>query len=150
MSREEALIGQMKESSLHRELKLLYQQRVGGETECPVDGYVVDLRCDDLIYEIQTGSFSHLRRKLTNLLPEVSVRVVYPLVREKQVTLCDEQGSVIRSRRSPAHRQEAFAAGELMRIPDLILHPNFSLDLIGVSIEEIRVADGRGSWRRKG
>ena len=37
-----------------------------------------------------------------------------------------------------------------MRIPDLILHPNFSLDLIDVSIEEIRVADGKGSWRRKG
>ena len=150
MSRTAGTIGQMKESSLHRDLKELYQRRTGGETEVLVDGYIVDLKCDDMIVEIQTGNFSRLHKKLMLLLVEHQVRVVYPLVREKQVILYDEQGAVIRSRRSPAHRQEAFAAGELMRIPDLVMHPNFSLDLISVSIEEIRAADGKGSWRRKG
>lgn len=150
MSRADGTIGQMKESSLHRDLKALYQQRIGGEMEVLVDGYIVDLRSDDMIIEIQTGNFSRLRKKLMHLLVEYKVRVVFPLLRDTQILLCDEQGRVVRTRRSPVHRQVPYAATELMRIPDLVMHPNFSLDLIGVSIEEIRVADGRGSWRRKG
>ncbi|MBN2860685.1 MAG: hypothetical protein JXK93_10525 [Sphaerochaetaceae bacterium] len=150
MSTTKGAIGQMKESGLHRDLKELYQKRMGGETEVLVDGYIVDLRSEHMICEIQTGNFSRLHRKLMNLLPEYPVRVVYPLVRDKLVIVCDGQGHTIRNRRSPVHREIAFAATELMRIPDLVMHPNFSLDLISVSIEEIRVDDGKGSWRRNG
>ena len=77
MSRTAGTIGQMKESSLHRDLKELYQRRTGGETEVLVDGYIVDLKCDDMIVEIQTGNFSRLHKKLMLLLVEHQVRVVY-------------------------------------------------------------------------
>ena len=39
---------------------------------------------------------------------------------------------------------------ELMRIPNVMGSPNFTLEVLLVEVEELRCADGRGSWRRKG
>jgi hypothetical protein len=35
-------------------------------------------------------------------------------------------------------------------IPELINHPRFTLHVLWVQVEEVRCADGRGSWRRGG
>jgi hypothetical protein len=39
---------------------------------------------------------------------------------------------------------------ELVSIPDLINHAHFSLEAVMIQEEEVRRADGRGSWRRRG
>jgi hypothetical protein len=39
---------------------------------------------------------------------------------------------------------------ELVSFPDLIAHPNLTLDVVLTREEEIRCDDGRGSWRRGG
>jgi hypothetical protein len=39
---------------------------------------------------------------------------------------------------------------ELVRIPHLINHPNLTLEVLLIREEEIRHADGKGSWRRRG
>jgi hypothetical protein len=35
-------------------------------------------------------------------------------------------------------------------MPHLVVHPNFQIEVLLVREEEIRLADGKGSWRRKG
>ncbi len=145
------MIGEMKESSLHSMLKEYYRERDGGETESSVEGYVVDLLCDDHIVEIQTGNFSHINNKLLKLLDSNKVTLVYPLVRRKELLLLDESESeLIRRRKSPLRGQPAHAAKELIRIPQLPSHPRFTFELLLVSVEEWRCDDGKGSWRRKG
>ena len=37
-----------------------------------------------------------------------------------------------------------------MPIPNVMGSPNFTLEVLLVKVEELRCADGRGSWRRKG
>jgi hypothetical protein len=38
----------------------------------------------------------------------------------------------------------------MLRIPEFINHPNFTLEVLKVKIEEFRCDDGKGSWHRKG
>jgi hypothetical protein len=53
------------EKSLHAALKKWYTQP-GDQLEIRVDGYIIDLVRGDLLVEVQTGSFSPLKRKLFN------------------------------------------------------------------------------------
>jgi len=39
---------------------------------------------------------------------------------------------------------------ELVRVPELIKEVNFSLEVLLIDEEEIRIDDGRGNWRRRG
>ena len=58
--------------------------------------------------------------------------------------------NVLYKRRSPKKGELIDIADEIIHIPGLITHPNFSLEVVLTKEEEIRSADGRGSWRRKG
>lgn len=145
------MIGELRESSLHEELKERYRTELGGQTEASVDGFFVDLCTDSEIVEIQTGNFSNIGKKLTKLLNCYPVRLVHPQVRRKELMLYDGSGeTLVRRRKSPLKGIPAHAAKELMRIPHVISHPGFTFELLMVSVEEKRADDGKGSWRRKG
>ena len=61
-------IGTLNEGPLHQALKALYLTGKG-EEEVPVGSYVADVRAEDeVIYEIQTGGFAPLKRKLATLV----------------------------------------------------------------------------------
>jgi len=53
-------------------------------------------------------------------------------------------------RKSPKKGNLFHLFEELVSIPDLIRHPNFSLEVLLIQEEEVRCDDGTGSWRRKG
>ena len=143
-------IGLINESNLHSALKLEY---AGTNTvhESIVDGYIVDVVQNDTIIEIQTGSFTKIRPKISSLLPRHSVKLVYPIAVEKTIVVYDaNKENVLYKRRSPKKGDLIDIADEIIHITDLIVHPNFSLEVIFTTEEEIRSADGKGSWRRKG
>ncbi len=56
-------IGLLNEKPLHASLKEWYAQP-GDQFEVPVDGFVIDIVRDDLLLEIQTGSFASIKSKL--------------------------------------------------------------------------------------
>jgi len=61
-------IGTLNEGRLHQALKALYVDE-SGEAEISVGDYVADVRgADNVLYEIQTGSFTPLKKKLATLL----------------------------------------------------------------------------------
>jgi hypothetical protein len=141
-------IGTLGEKSLHAALKQWYA-RPGDRFEVPVGGYHIDILRGNLLIEIQTRGFSSAKRKLYDLVDAYRVKLVHPIPVERWLVDLDASGiQQLSRRRSPKRGQAAHIFLELVRIPDLIMHPNFSLDVLLVHDEEIRHDDGKGSWRR--
>jgi hypothetical protein len=142
-------IGTLKENSLHADLKAWYAQP-GDQLESKVDGYVIDLVRGDLLVEVQTANFSAIKRKLMKLLDHHPVRLVYPIPSEKWILRLAADGvTVLGRRKSPKRGQICDIFYEFVRIPKLLQHPNFSLEVIFIHEEVVWRDDGRGSWRRK-
>jgi hypothetical protein len=57
---------------------------------------------------------------------------------------------VISRRKSPKRGSSYDVFDELVSFPELLLHPNFTIEVVLVREEELRCDDGRGSWRRNG
>jgi hypothetical protein len=143
-------IGTLKERSLHASLKQLYMSGDAIE-EVEVDGYVIDVVRDRLLIEVQTTNFSKIKPKLFALMKNHPVRLVYPIPSEKWVIRESPDGTTeIGRRRSPKRRGHEDVFDELIRIPNFIVHNNFSLEVILIKEEEIRRKDGNGSWKRRG
>lgn len=140
----------MQESSLHAALKDHYT-RQGDLQEVPVGGYLIDVVSGDTLIEIQTGNFTHLKAKLASLLEAHPVLLVHPIAVEKWIVRLPAEGDTPLDRRKSPRRgrlEDLFL--ELVRIPHLVNHPNFALEVVLIQEEEIRRDDGRGSWRRRG
>ncbi len=143
-------IGTLQETSLHASLKEWCAQ---GEDrlEVNVDGFVVDIVRGNLLIEIQTGNFSSLKSKLNDLLKRHRLRLVYPIAQEKWIVRLDaDTKTEIQRRKSPKRGSWIHLFPELVRIPNLISNPNFSLEILLTQEEELWINDGQGSWRRKG
>lgn len=141
-------IGQLQEKSLHAALKALYA-RPGDLLETKVDGYIIDVVRDDTLIEIQTRQFSALKTKLAHLLETHRVRLVHPIAQVRWVVRVNEDGEIVSRRKSPRRGTVDLLFRELIRFPELIAHPNFSIEIVFTHEEEIWHNDGRGSWRRK-
>lgn len=145
-------IGQLNEKPLHAVLKAACAQP-GDRFEVPVDGYVIDIVRDDLLVEIQTANFAAIKTKLAKLLREHRLRLIYPIAREKWILkLPQGNGDTASRRKSPKKGRLEDLFWELVRIPHLMAHPNFSLEVLLVQEEEVRRYDGKGKrhWRKKG
>lgn len=143
-------IGTLKEKSLHAELKN-WLKLPGDKIESPVDGYIIDIVRGDLLIEIQTQNFSAIRKKLEKLLINHRVRLIYPIVQNKWIIGLDRNGDQITKRRlSPKHNSYVNIFEELVRIPNIMLNSNLVIEALIVNVEETRLNDGKGSWKRKG
>ena len=143
-------IGVRNEKSLHAALKQWYA-RPSDQVEVKVDGFVVDIVRGDVFIEIQTRNLSAIRRKLHALLDHHPVRLVYPIAQEKWIVRKTGSGKKILGRRkSPKVGRLSDIFAELVGVPDLINHASLMLEIVLIREEEIRHADGRGSWRRRG
>ena len=143
-------IGLLNEKPLHASLKQWYA-RPGDRFEVPVDGFVIDIVRDDLLIEIQTRNFSSLKAKLNKLAHSHPVRLVYPIVQEKWIvrSTTADGGRPVR-RKSPKRGRWDDVFWELVSIPQLLSNPNFSLEVLMISGEELRRYEGKRARRRKG
>jgi hypothetical protein len=148
--REPKSIGVENESGLHRALKFRYAG-IQGETEAPVGTYVADgVKDDGEIIEVQTGSFGPLKAKVRELARRGPVRIVHPVIVNKYIDLFDGEGKKLHRRKSPRKGSEWDLFKALLYAPELPLIPELCIELALVDVLEKRVADGGGSWRRKG
>ena len=141
-------IGTLSERSLHASLKA-WLAVPGDEIEKQVDGYHIDIVRGPLLIEIQTRNFSAIKRKLSSLLEDHQVKLVHPIASAKWIQRVDKDGRKVSRRKSPRRGRVEHLFQEMIRIPALANHPNFSLDVILMQEEEIWIDDGKGSWRRK-
>jgi hypothetical protein len=147
-SRQNNGIGVRQESSLHAAVKS-WCAGPGDGFEVAVDGYQIDLICGDQLVEVQTGNFTALRPKLGRLLANHPVRLVYPVAQEKWICRVNAADRPVSRRKSPKRGRVEELFSELVRIPRLVTHPNFSLEVLLVTMDEIWRDDGQGSWRRR-
>ena len=144
-------IGVLKEKPLHAILKWWLDDNPAHH-EIPLPcGKVADIFDGTAVTEVQTGSFSPLRKKLEVLLPDYPVTVVHPVVRRKYLSWIDpDTGETTPARRSP--RVGSFTDGgkELIYLLPLLSHPNLTVRLVLMDAEEQRLADGWGSGGKRG
>jgi hypothetical protein len=100
--------------------------------------------------EVQTGSFGPLKKKIPRLLLQGPVRIVHPIILRKTIETRDDRGAVLRRRLSPKKGTAWDLFDALIHAPELPLLPGLSVELALVDALEIRVLDGKGSWRRRG
>jgi hypothetical protein len=141
-------IGSLNEKPLHAALKEWYRHD-GDLVEVPVDGFVADLVRDGALIEVQTRSFSSMRRKLDRLLDEHPIRLVHPIPAVKWIVKLDPDGSETSRRRSPKRGIPVDVCSELVSFPALLDHPNLTLEVLLTEEDEVWRPDDRG-WRRRG
>lgn len=143
-------IGQLNEGSLHAALKRHYAG-AGDTFEVPFGRFVVDLvkrpgTANELLVEIQTGSFGAMGKKLDHLLGEHRLLLVHPIaVRTRLERRADDKK--VTARRSPKRGSIYSLFDELVSIPTLLDHPNLSLEV--VLFDEIRKQIHDPSLRRR-
>jgi hypothetical protein len=131
-------IGTLRETGLHASLKAWYA-RPGDAMETAVDGYVVDLLRADTVIEIQTGHFSDIEPKLLALLARRPVRLVHPIALERwYVQVGPDHLTTLNRRKSPKRGGVAQVFSQLVSFPELLRHPNFSLEVLLIREEELR------------
>jgi len=139
----------MNEYTLHSAIKQWYSLP-GDLFEVNIGGFVVDVVQGSLLVEIQTKNFSAAKRKLQRLVGDHKVRLVYPIAKQKWIVRVAQSGEPLSRRKSPKKGRLVDLFHELVRLPDLIEHRNFSLEVLMIEEGEVRCNDGRGSWRRRG
>ena len=136
------------ETSLHRQLKEIYADE-GAQIEVPLGDYRIDVISDSVLIEIQHGSLSAIRDKIQDLTREHLVLVVKPIVARKKLVRQDEKGGKVLSRRTSPKRQTILSLfEELVYFTRAFPHPNLTLEVPLVHVEEWRFP-GHGRRRRK-
>ncbi|MCW5873661.1 MAG: hypothetical protein KIS88_03340 [Anaerolineales bacterium] len=141
-------IGTLTEQSLHAELKR-WLAKPGDAMEQRVDGYQIDIVRGKTLIEIQTANFGALKTKLGRLLEKHKVVLVHPIALNKWIVRQNKRGKQLSRRKSPKHGRIENLFDELLYIPHLAAHPNFSCMAVFTHQEEVWQDDGHGSWRRK-
>ena len=142
-------IGTIGEKSLHKILKSYYEPRVEYH-EIPFMGFVLDVKNEEGIIEVQTGSFTPLYPKLKKLLPYSEITVICPIIAEKRLIWFDkETGELTEPKRSPKKGRYSDALSEISKISDLLFDKNLTVRLVLLSADEYKYLDGYGKDRKK-
>jgi len=136
------------ETSLHRALKERYADGVDGRREVVIEGFRIDA-IDDAgrLVEIQSGALGPLRGKLRRLLPRHRLLIVKPVVLKRRVirrSRCD--GPVVSARCSPKQGALVDVFDDLMGVVRVFPHSNLDIEVLEVTIDEVRVP--RRRWPR--
>jgi hypothetical protein len=143
-------IGTRRETSLHRELKYSYAGQEG-ECEAEVGGFVADgINAAGEYFEVQIGSFGPLKQKAHTIASLGKLRIVYPIIVTKYIEVYDAKGRRQYRRKSPKKGNLWDLFDVLVYAPELPLIRNLSIELPLIDAVELRVQDGKGSWRRRG
>jgi hypothetical protein len=127
------------ESTLHRELKLLYGGSIE-DVEVQVDGFRIDAVVDGKLFEIQQASLGAIREKVRNLLERHHVVVVKPLAsRKRLIRRAKANGPVISSRYSPRRESVFNLFEELVYFVDVFPHKRLTLEVLLTEQEEHRI-----------
>jgi hypothetical protein len=129
------------ETSLHRSLKEQYATGGDRRPEVVIRGFRVDA-VDDAgrLIEVQSGPLGPLRGKLDRLLLEHRIRIVKPVpLRRRIVRRTTPDGPDLSSRCSPRRGVLLDVFDDLIGVVRVFPHANLELQILGVTIDEVRV-----------
>lgn len=129
------------ETSLHRALKEHYAAGGSGRPEVVIGGFRIDA-VDDAgrLVEVQSGPLGPLRGKLRRLLPDHRVRIVKPVVLGRRIVRrARPDGPDLSRRSSPKRGALHDVFDDLVGIVRVFPHANLDIEILGVTIEEVRL-----------
>lgn len=148
--REKNIIGRLMEKPLHAILKNYICSDISKQ-EVKIGSYYADVFDDNRIFEIQTGNFNVLRKKLEYFLKEYKVTIIYPISAKNRICWINpDTGETGKGRVSPKKGNPFYIFPELYKIKSFLKHPNLSFKIILLNTEEYRILDGYGEDRKKG
>ncbi len=129
------------EMNLHRALKERYATGRDGRSEVVIEGFRVDtIDYVGRLIEVQSGPLGPLRGKLQRLLPHHRMRIVKPIVMSRRVVRRSRRdGPDLSARRSPKRGALYDFFDDLVGVVRLFPHPNLEIEILGVTIDEVRV-----------
>ena len=137
------------ETSLHKQLKQMYAADES-QIEQKVGRFFIDAVRGEELIEVQFSSLSAINSKIRTLVNEHKVRVVKPLVIEKQLVRCASKGgSELSRRRSPKRGQILDIFDELIYFTRVFPHKNLVLEVPLIRIEEWSYPTPKSKKRRR-
>jgi hypothetical protein len=143
-------IGTLREKTVHAVVKEYLEPRREYQ-EIKVGSFFADIYNEKGIFEIQTRNFRNLRKKLDYFLKVEPVTIVYPVPYIKQVRWLDEEtGELSAGRKSPKKGSPALILYELYQIKEYLLHPNLSILILLMNMEETKLLNGWSYDKKRG
>lgn len=143
-------IGSLKEKYMHRILKTF----ICSDTDCHEVGqgnYVADVLVEDTVYEIQTGGYYPLKKKLNYYLTAGDKRVVIvtPVIRRKRLIWIDpENGEATAGRYATAPMAWVGILRQLYWLSSDLDFDRIRFWFPVVTVDEYRKLDGRGKDKK--
>ena len=116
-------------------------------------GYIADVYKDGEIFEIQTGSFYPLKKKIEFYLKntDFKITVIHPLVECKwSVWIDPETGETTPRRRSPKKERLTDLLPEIFWLSELLNSDRLFFRALVIEAEEYRMLDGWSGDKKKG
>ena len=129
------------ERSLHASLKMHFCHDES-KHEIKIGRFVADVCDGNTIFEIQTGSFSPLRKKLQFYLEntDFNIVVVRPIAQNRKILWLDEESGELKKAPRISSRHENLASG----IANLIYLKDFIFDYSDIVLVPYETASGCG------
>lgn len=142
-------IGTLGEKTVHSTLKQYLSHDLSNQ-EIKIGSYYADVCVNGHIFEIQTRQFNKLRSKLEFFLESHPVTVVYPVTNYNHLRwVTPDTGEITPPKKSSRKGNPLQVFAELYRIRSFLFHPNFSLKIVLMDMEEYRMLDGYGKDKKK-
>ena len=106
-----------------------------------VGGFRIDaVDPDGTLVEVQSAALGPLRGKLASLLPGHRIRVVKPVVVARRIVRrARADGPDLSARASPKRGDPVEVFDDLVGLARVFPHPNLSIDVLAVAIDEVRI-----------
>lgn len=143
-------IGTYKEKELHIIMKKYFETDESFH-EVKTNGFIADIRREDLITEIETSGFSGLRPKLAAYLPEYRVRLVYPLAAKKYVAWIDTESAEISPRKKSPKKEGIYdLLYEMIYVLPFVNDKRLTFVAPLLEIDEYRLLNGWSRDKKRG
>ncbi|MBQ9784850.1 MAG: hypothetical protein IJW29_05055 [Clostridia bacterium] len=114
--------------------------------------FIADVRIGNEIFEVQSGSFYPMKKKIAYYLEKTdcTVTVVHPITVDKWITEIDPaSGELLSRKKSPKHERASDLLAELYPLIAHLPHERLKFRLLLIEAEEFRLAGARrhrGKW----
>ncbi len=141
-------IGTLNEKRIHSVLKNYFSNEY--DQEAKIGSFYADIVTENGIYEIQTGNFGKLNKKLEVMLSVCHVTVVYPYEKRTRVISADDRsGELLREGRFRYNNSLTDFLLELYRIKSFLTNPNLTICIAELDVERVNYISAKTGKRRK-
>ncbi len=147
-------IGTLGEKRLHAIIKrYLCEDETLHEVGLAGTRFVSDIRIGNDIYEVQTGAFYPMRKKIAYYLShtDCKITVVHPIAVTRYISWVDPDTHEISPRKRSPKREAAFdLLPELFALSEHLQSPRLCFRLLFIEVQDFRLLNGWSNDRKRG